>query len=357
VGGTPPVTYYLLIDGFNGGSLDKNHQGWFAISSFEIDANNSSNIQGGPSGGGHPAFGALSVTTERDGTGLPGLLTDSGPGTLLKGVRIEGVTADGTAVYDLEVANVKIATIVDTSIPGYTIDFNYGRIGLVTDSETTTGKVTQTGTFGWDVLANKSIDPNSLPNLQPDRVPCYCPGTLILTDRGEVAVETLSIGDVVMTMSGAARPIKWIGRRSYAGRFAFGQKDILPVCIKAGALDENTPRRDLWISPHHAMFLEGVLIEARDLVNGVSIVQAETVDKVEYFHIELDTHDVLVAKGAFSESFIDDDSRNMFHNAPEYRTLYPADEQGAVRYYAPRVDAGYNVATSYRGARRIAVGR
>jgi hypothetical protein len=276
------------------------------------------------------------------------LLTDSGPGTLLKGVRIEGVTADGTAVYDLEVANVKIATIVDTSIPGYTIDFNYGRIGLVTDSETTTGKVTQTGTFGWDVLANKSIDPNSLPNLQPDRVPCYCPGTLILTDRGEVAVETLSIGDVVMTMSGAARPIKWIGRRSYAGRFAFGQKDILPVCIKAGALDENTPRRDLWISPHHAMFLEGVLIEARDLVNGVSIVQAETVDKVEYFHIELDTHDVLVAEGAFSESFIDDDSRNMFHNAPEYRTLYPADEQGAVRYYAPRVDAGYNVEKARR---------
>ena len=55
-------------------------------------------------------------------------------------------------------------------------------------------------------------------------------------------------------MSGALRPIKWIGRRSYGGRFVMGRKDILPVCIKAGALGDNVPRRDLWISPHHAMY-------------------------------------------------------------------------------------------------------
>ena len=106
--------------------------------------------------------------------------------------------------------------------------------------------------------------------------PCYCPGTMILTSRGEIAVEALAIGDMVKTASGVARPIKWIGRRSYGGRFIMGRKDILPVCIKAGALDDNVPRRDLWISPHHAMYLEGVLIEARDLVNGVSIVQAQS---------------------------------------------------------------------------------
>ena len=70
-------------------------------------------------------------------------------------------------------------------------------------------------------------------------------------------VETLKIGDKVMTKSGAARPIKWIGRRSFAGRFIIGRKDILPVCIKAGALGGNAPRRDLWISPHHAMYFDG----------------------------------------------------------------------------------------------------
>jgi Hint domain len=101
--------------------------------------------------------------------------------------------------------------------------------------------------------------------------PCYCPGTLIKMAR----VEKLKIGDKVMTMSGVARPIKWMGRRSYAGRFVMGRKDILPICIKAGALDDNLPKRDLWISPHHAMYLDGVPIEAKGLVNGVSIVQAE----------------------------------------------------------------------------------
>ena len=118
-------------------------------------------------------------------------------------------------------------------------------------------------------------------------VPCYCRGTLIRTARGDSPVEALAIGDKVITAAGAARPIKWIGRRSYDGRFARG-RHLLPVCIEAGALDDNVPARDLWISPHHAMFLEGVLIEARDLLNGVTITQAESVRGLEYFHVELE---------------------------------------------------------------------
>jgi hypothetical protein len=172
---------------------------------------------------------------------------------------------------------------------------------------------------------------------------CYRRGTRIATDNGEVAVEDLSIGDYVMTKSGTARPITWIGRRSYGGRFVMGRKDILPICIKAGALDDNVPKRDLWISPNHAMYLEGVLIEAKDLVNGVSIVQAERVAQVEYFHIELETQEVIIAEGALSESFIDDDSRFMFHNAHEYRVLYPAATQTVARYCAPRLDEGYEL--------------
>ena len=91
------------------------------------------------------------------------------------------------------------------------------------------------------------------------------------------------------------------------------------------------------------MYLDGVLIEAKDLVNGVSIVQSERVDAVEYVHIELDTHDVIIAEGALSESFIDDDSRAVFHNAHEYALLYPDAQREKARYCAPRLDEGYAV--------------
>lgn len=130
---------------------------------------------------------------------------------------------------------------------------------------------------------------------------CYCRGTLILCEDGEAPVERLRIGDRVMTRSGEARPIKWIGRRSYSGHFALGQAQILPICVTAGALDDGVPSRDLWISPNHAMYLEGALIEAKDLVNGSSIYQATTVNEIDYFHIELESHDLIVAEGAVSE--------------------------------------------------------
>ncbi|WP_298352902.1 Hint domain-containing protein, partial [Rhodoblastus sp.] len=89
---------------------------------------------------------------------------------------------------------------------------------------------------------------------------CYCAGTRISTERGEIAVENLNIGDRLLTESGAPRPLKWIGTRSYSARFAGNNPDLLPIRFKAGSLDENVPARDLLVSPKHAMFLDGVLI-------------------------------------------------------------------------------------------------
>ena len=172
---------------------------------------------------------------------------------------------------------------------------------------------------------------------------CYCAGTLIATENGDVPVERLQVGDKLLSGSGALRPIKWIGRRSYGGRFIAGNKDVLPICIKAGALDANVPRRDLWISPHHAMLIDGLLIEGRDLVNGASIVQAERVDAVSYFHVELETHDVIVAEGALSETYMDEDNRGMFQNAYEYAALFPDASALPAQYCAPRLDDGYEL--------------
>ena len=153
--------------------------------------------------------------------------------------------------------------------------------------------------------------------------PCYGRGTLILTDRGEVPVEELAIGDLIMTKSGWLRPIKWIGHRSYDGRFIRGKREVLPIIVSAGALEEGVPARDLWVSPEHALYIDRLLVPAKLLVNGMTIIQVEAVERLEYFHIELEGHDVIFAEGAPAESYVECDNRLMFHNGAEYAALYP----------------------------------
>ena len=171
-------------------------------------------------------------------------------------------------------------------------------------------------------------------------VACYCRGTLIATPGGEAAIETLRIGDLVATLSGGPRPIRWIGTRSYAGRFAASNPDVLPVRFRAGALGPDAPRRDLLVSPRHAMLIDGMLIPAATLINGLSILQDDAPAQVDYLHLELDSHDVILAEGAPSESFVDDDSRGMFHNAHEHAVLYPDAVRRPAAYCAPRVEDG-----------------
>lgn len=98
---------------------------------------------------------------------------------------------------------------------------------------------------------------------------------------------------------------------------------VQPVRIGAGAVADGVPLRNLLVSPRHALFLDGLLIPAETLVNGASVTRCEGLDSVEYFHIELDSHDVLLAEGCPAESFCDIGTRNVFQNAAEFLALRP----------------------------------
>ena len=148
---------------------------------------------------------------------------------------------------------------------------------------------------------------------------CFAAGTRILTDRGEVPVELLLPGDRVATRSrrdAPMQPVLWVGRRRIVLAGRADAAEMAPVRIRAGALGESLPRRDLVVSPDHCLFLDGVLVPARLLVNGTTIVAETRVAEVTWFHIELERHDLVVAEGALAESWLDCGNRAWFENAP-----------------------------------------
>ena len=218
--------------------------------------------------------------------------------------------------------------------PTYTAEFYGGYLNIKQ------GSVRRAGLVLSDTPTAFALSADSTNHLQVRAVPCYCPGTLIGTEDGETAIECLSIGDRVRTASGALRPVRWIGRRAFDRRFAAHNRDVLPIRIRADALADGQPRRDLLVSPLHAMAIDGALVPAACLVNGTSITQADTMERIEYIHLELESHDLILAEGAPAETFVDDRSRLMFHNAAEFGALYPGARSQPARYCLPRLEQG-----------------
>lgn len=174
-------------------------------------------------------------------------------------------------------------------------------------------------------------------------VACFRAGTGIATPSGDVAVERLAIGDLVLTAAGESRAIKWLGRRAYDAGFVAANRQLRPVRIAAGALGDGLPRRALEVSPQHAMLVQGVLVPAGALVNGTSITRGDDDRDVAYVHIELADHDMILAEGAAAETFVAAAGRAMFHNAAEYDFLYPGEAAAEPAWHASRLECGVEV--------------
>jgi hypothetical protein len=161
-------------------------------------------------------------------------------------------------------------------------------------------------------------DSITITSLSARSLSCFVAGTRIATPDGNTTVEKLAAGDTVMTADGRSVQVKWLGRQFVDTRTTHPAQ-INPICITAGALAENVPERDLFLSPDHAVEMDGYLVNAGALVNGESIYQVRNMplEGFTYYHIETEAHELLVAEGCPAESFLDYSDTFGFDNADE----------------------------------------
>ena len=228
----------------------------------------------------------------------------------------------GTFVFSTNVGSFGNATFgggVQTMLPGATVDV-INSSGASTSGFSIAGNQLQLDFGGGLESINLNFASTNMTDLSVTTSPtnpsefvitvCFTSGTRISTTRGGVAVEDLAVGDLAVTASGEARPICWIGRK----RVERPRRDGWPVRVMAGAFGENRPARDLFLSSGHAVCVDvlgEVFVPIEQLINGATIARVE-VPEVTYWHVELESHDVLLAENLPAESYLEMDNRRFF---------------------------------------------
>jgi hypothetical protein len=242
-------------------------------------------------------------------------------------------------------ANTSISSItIDGFVQGDTIDItgftavNVGAVGGGTS-------VTLTNSGGTHEVLHFNVSPGNMtiasgPGITGTDLTtiCFCVGTLIDTPDGEVQVEKLRPGDTVSTAHNGPRKVTWVGNgKVLATR---GRRSAAtPVIVLKGALADNVPHEDLRVTKAHSLYIDGVLIPVEFLVNHKTILWDDRAQEVEIYHVELESHDVLIANGVPAESYRDDGNRWLFRNANEGWDLPPQEPCAPVLTGGPVVDA------------------
>lgn len=163
------------------------------------------------------------------------------------------------------------------------------------------------------ILAQSDNDDGVLTGHADDAVACFTPGTLAATPTGARPVQDLAHGDIVQTRDNGLQRIVWAGQRSLAQETLAVAPDLCPIRIKAGALGPELPARDMLVSPNHRMLVQSdtaethfntreVLVPAKYLTRRDGI-DTEKGTGVTYVHFMFEHHQVVLADGAWSESF------------------------------------------------------
>jgi autotransporter passenger strand-loop-strand repeat protein len=231
---------------------------------------------------------------------LTGALTFTGPATL----QFDAVASAGYG--DLAViSGFGAGSVIDERAISAGATLDTVSSGGVTTATITSGGTTETLTFAGAYTSGLVLGSDSLGGVELTyAAPCFAAGTRILTARGEVAVEALSEGDLVITLDGEALPVIWVGHRRVDCARHPEPARVMPVRVRAHAFGQAQPGRDVLLSPDHAVYAEGVLIPVRHLINDTTVRQI-AVESVTYFHVELPRHAIILAEGLPAESYLD----------------------------------------------------
>jgi hypothetical protein len=269
-------------------------------------------------------------------TGFGTLTFDSGDNWQVAGTLagFNGDTVNGFATGD---------AITLSGVTGLTTSYAAGVLTLTSGATTDTiafsnpgGTVTVTAVSG---------------NTTISVVPCFASGTRIATPKGERPVEDLKPGDEVLTVLGEVLPVVWAGCRVVDCDAHPEPERVWPIRIQAHAFAQGAPRRDLLLSPDHAILAQSVLIPAKQLVNGTTIRQIPQ-PTITYHHIELTRHAVILSEGLPTESFLDtgadsamllggdgQSAQSSFgHDGPEAQLVRDALACAPIRIVGPEVE-------------------
>lgn len=184
---------------------------------------------------------------------------------------------------------------------------------------------------------------------------CYCKGTLIMTAAGEIPVEELGLGDELVTSTGNLEPVIWLGSSTINCERQLHKDKAYPVRIVKDAFGLNLPKRDLFVSPDHSLYIDGAMIPAYCLINGTTITQDMTEKMVTYYHVELPKHNAILAEGLPAESYLEtsEENRHFFKQSNSLNVIkmdiqYPVCPEGTPAWrhiwdtqgYAPLTQSG-----------------
>ncbi|WEQ52651.1 Hint domain-containing protein [Komagataeibacter oboediens] len=324
---TQQVSDALPMDGKYGDPITTDSQGNAEVQVESLDLDNAEAYDHAD---GHEAF-AETDTFTLNSVGSTGQVDVAVTNTDSSGSETDHVTMQETGYSDSNGTLLEMPMAQNDPSSGYVYEYfsdTPQQPTLTTDSQLSSADTSQASytSSTYEAYTTTTVGNASASSSE---TACFCSGTLIRTPRGDVAVETLQAGDEVVTASGAVRPIVWIGSQkiiSFSNMDAAQAHALTPVLISRDAFAQNMPDRDLLVSPGHAIavpVMDSVFIQAVKLVNGATIRRAPC-ESTEYWHVELESHDVLLSNGLPSERYLDVGNRNLFATLSAGTQVEPA---------------------------------